>query len=230
MRIRIVLALCVATFVGIPLSAHDFWLAANPWAPGLRVTITANVGEIFPHGTDHTTPDRVELWRILGLGGEVNPTREFRRDGNSLAADVALPSPGVYLATMTIATSVTEMKGPLFNSYLQEEGLDWVIAARRQAGVSEHNAKERFARYAKVAVRNGNGSGAHLTRPVGFPAEFVPMTDPTLLRAGRLFRVQLLAAGKPVSGAAVNSPSGRRWSPDHGPHRCHRTRDAADRS
>jgi uncharacterized GH25 family protein len=106
---------------------------------------------------------------------------------------------------MTIGTSLTKMSGPLFNSYLQEEGLDWAIVARRDAGVSESIATERFARYAKVAIRNGNGSGAHLTRPVGFQAELVPMTDPTLLFAGQLLTVQLLAAGKPVSGAAVTA-------------------------
>ena len=205
MRARIVLALCAAVLVGVPLSAHDFWLAANPWVPALRVTITANLGERFPHGTDHTTPNLVELWRVLGPKGELNPGREFRRDGNSLAADVTLPSPGAYLATMTIGTSLTKMSGPLFNSYLQEEGLEWVIAARRKAGVSESIATERFARYAKVAVRNGSGSGVHLTRPVGFPAELVPMTDPTLLVAGQLLTVQLLGAGKPVAGAAVTA-------------------------
>jgi hypothetical protein len=118
---------------------------------------------------------------------------------------ISAPISGSYLATMTIGTNVTEMRGPLFNSYLQEEGLEWVIASRRNAGVSESSARERFARYAKVAIRNGNGSGAHLTRPVGFPAELVPMTDPTLLSAGQLLTVQLLGAGKPVAGAAVTA-------------------------
>ena len=205
MRARTVLALCATVLVGVPLSAHDFWLAASPWVPALRVTITANLGEHFPNGTDHTTPSQVELWRVLGPNGELKLGREFRRDGYALAADVALPAPGAYLATMTIGTNVTEMKGPLFNSYLHEEGLEWVIASRRNAGVSESVARERFARYAKVAIRNGNGSGAHLTRPVGFPAELVPMTDPTLLFAGQLLTVQLLSAGKPVSGAAVTA-------------------------
>ena len=72
---------------------------------------------------------------------------------------------------MTIRPHLTRMQGPSFNSYLVEEGLDWVVAARREAGVSGRPATERFTRYAKVAVRNGFGSGAHLTR---LPAEFVP--------------------------------------------------------
>lgn len=207
MRIRFLLCLAAAVLAGAPLAAHDFWLAANPWTPasGTRVTVTANVSDHFPVGTDYTAPERVEQWRVRGPDGDLNVTRDFRREGNSLAADVTLPSSGAYLATMTIAARVTEMKGPSFNSYLHEEGLDWVIAARKAAGVSEATAKERYARYAKVALRNGDGSGAHLTRPVGFPAEFVPMTDLTLLHAGQLLTLQLLGDGKPVAGAAVTA-------------------------
>jgi len=54
-----------------------------------------------------------------------------------LATDVVLPAPGAYLATMTTAARVERLKGPSFNSYLVEEGLDWVLTARRAAGVSE---------------------------------------------------------------------------------------------
>jgi uncharacterized GH25 family protein len=97
------------------------------------------------------------------------------------------------------------MERPSFNSYLAEEGLDWVVTARRAAGVSEDPALERFARYAKIVVRNGFGSAAHLTRPVGLRAEFVPMTDPTILRAGHLLTLQLLSDGTPVPGAAVTA-------------------------
>jgi len=205
MRVRVVLILWVLASTGIRLAAHDFWLAATPWQPESRVTITANIGEIFPVATDRVPPEGVERWRLYGPGGEITANHEFRRDGPMLATDVALPVPGAYLATMTTAARVERMKGPLFNSYLVEEGLDWVLAERRAAGVSEEPATERFARYAKIAVRNGHGSGAHLTRPVGFLVELVPMTDPTILRAGQLLTVQLLADGKAVSGAAITA-------------------------
>ena len=205
MRVRLVLILAVLASTGIRLGAHDFWLAAAPWQPESRVTITANIGETFPVPTDRVAPEGVERWRVYGPGGEIASNHEFRRDGPMLATDVVLPGPGAYLATMTTAARVERLKGLLFNSYLVEEGLDWVLTARRDAGVSEEPATERFARYAKIAVRNGFGSGSHLTRPVGFLVELVPMTDPTILRAGHLLTVQLLADGKPVPGAAITA-------------------------
>ena len=208
MQRHIALAVILCTAGGATLAAHDFWLAADPWTPGGRVAITANVGEHFPAATDFTSPQGVERFRLAGPDGDVAVGRDFRREVNSLVSDVTLPAPGAYLATMVIAARVTEMRGPSFNSYLHEEGLDWVLAARQNAGVSENTAKERYARYAKVAVRSGPGSAAHLMRPVGFPAEFVPMTDPTIIRAGALLTFQLLAGGKPVAGAAVAAHHG----------------------
>ena len=108
MRVRVVLILGIFAFTGVQLAAHDFWLAATPWQPESRVTITANIGEAFPVPTDQMTPRSVERWRLYGPDGEITGAHQFRRDGLTLAADVALPVPGAYLAIVTTAASVKE--------------------------------------------------------------------------------------------------------------------------
>jgi uncharacterized GH25 family protein len=203
MKIRLVCVLSWLLTTASALDAHDFWLAAHPSTESERLTITANLGEHFPHGTDYVAPDGVERWSVVGPAGEIGVRPEFRREGSSLATDVTVPSPGVYLATMVVAARFTVMNGPLFTSYLHEEGLDWVVAARQKNGVSEMPATERYARYAKVAIRTGDGRAPHLQRPFGLPAELVPMTDPTLIRPGQLLTFQFLAHGTPVAGASV---------------------------
>ena len=124
-----------------------------------------------------------------------------------MATEVTLPSAGAFLGVMRVTPRTIEMKGPEFTDYLKEEGLDSVIAARQAAGEADKPAKEVYARYAKLAIRNGGGSGMHLTQPVGLKAEFVPMSDPTSIRPGGTLTVQLLAEAKPVSGAAVTAAS-----------------------
>jgi hypothetical protein len=229
MRVRVVLILGILASTGIRLAAHDFWLAATSWEPGSRVTITANIGETFPVSTDQVSPEGVERWRLYGPDGEITADHEFRRDGQRLATDVVLPVPGAYLATMTTAASVEQMKGPLFNSYLVEEGLDWVLTARRAAGVSEEPATERFARYAKIVVRNGFGSGAHLTRPVGFLVEFVPMTDPDGSSRRTVADSATSCRWEAGAGGRGHGPSERRRTSDHGPHGRLRACHVADR-
>jgi hypothetical protein len=85
--------------IEIPWRLRDQPLAATPWDPGTQVTISANLGEIFPVATDHLAPEGVDRWRLLGPDGEVHLDAALRKDGRVLTADVQLPAPGAYLAT-----------------------------------------------------------------------------------------------------------------------------------
>ena len=187
MRVRLATILCAVVLLAVAhLRAHDFWLASTSWTPAIgdAWTVTAQVGERFPEPQTALTADRVDLWRVLGSQGDVAVSRDFRVEKTRTSVDVKLPQPGAYLGVMTVVARTIEMTGKEFTEYLNEEGLDAVIAARRTSGDAERPAKERYARYAKIAVRTGSGSAAHMTRPVGLKAEFVPASDPTLLRPG----------------------------------------------
>ncbi len=203
-----ILARAVVVLLGYtPLHAHDFWLAAAPWQPaeGVPIVVTGNVGEKFPVATHLPTIDRVNAWRVIGAAGDVDLGNEFHQEGQSLATYVPLSASGAYLGVMTVEPRTIEMKGPAFTEYLREEGLQRVIAERQAAGETDRPARELYAGYAKVAIRNGRGDATHLTRPVGVKAEFVPTTDPTAVHAGESLTVQLLIDGMPVADAAVTA-------------------------
>jgi hypothetical protein len=200
-----VAALALAT---AHLSAHDFWLAASSWSPdpGSPFGISAGVGEHFPKREDFKTPANwFDDWRIIGPSAAVPVPKVFERRELAMVADVTLPATGAFLAVMRVAPRIIEMKADEFNDYLRDEGLTEALAERRSAGESDRPAKERYSRYAKLAIRNGEGSAAHLTRAVGVKAELVPATDPTSVRAGQTLTVQLLVNGRPVPNAAVSA-------------------------
>lgn len=202
------IVLVAVTVATAQLSAHDFWLAATTWTPGAdgKATITAGVGEKFPTRTNFRSRDNwLAAWRVIGPSGDIPVSKEFVRNDLVVATDVTLPSPGAYLGVALVSAQTIEMKGQEFTDYLKEEGLESVIAARQKAGEADKTTKERYARYAKVAIRHGAGAGTHLTRPIGVPAEFVPAVDPTGISAGQSLTVQLLTNGKPVRGATVSA-------------------------
>ena len=204
-------AACAFVMTATGVSAHDFWLAAADWraAPGTPVTITAGIGEHFPTRTPtRMTESAVEEWRLLGATGEAPVSKVFVKAGLELTTIVALPAAGAYLGVAVIAAQTIEMKGDEFTDYLKEEGLDAIVAARQAAGESESSTTERFARYAKIALRTGLGPGAHITRPAGLKVELVPAVDPTMLSAGQPLTVQFLAGGAPVANATVMAVSG----------------------
>jgi len=140
MRIRCLICVALASLVPARLSAHDFWLAAANWTPaaGTPVTITAGIGERFPTRTEFAThPEWFDQWRVIGASGDQPVTNAFQRSGLTMTTDVRLPAPGAYLGVMQVRPLLTEMKGPEFTDYLEEEGLHWVIAARAAAGEAE---------------------------------------------------------------------------------------------
>jgi hypothetical protein len=208
---------CAAAILiaAVPLDAHDFWLAPSDWQPAAAaksVTITGSVGDEFPDVNDWAIPAGVETWRVLGPAGEVKvdpPIEAFRQQGRSIATSVAMESAGAYLGLMTVKTRVLAQPADDFNTYLKEEGLDYVLAERARLGQTKVPVRERFGRYSKVIVRNGESVAPYVTAPVGHGGEFVPASDPTLLQAGEPLVVQFLVEGKPIAGAVLGASSGK---------------------
>ncbi len=214
--IVLLILVCAASLV-----AHDFWLASSSWqaAPGSTVTLTANVGDRFPVAGSYTDPARVDSVTLLGPGGRVAVQPDFRRERDSLAADLHLPpAPGTYLAVMVIKPRFIEIAPRDFTTYLTHEGLERVVSERERLGESGKPGRERYSRYAKLVIRAGDGPADHVTNPAGLKAELVPLVDPTTLRRGDTLAVRLLADGRPVSGALVGAiDAGSKGAPDDWP-------------
>lgn len=191
------------------LSAHEFWLTAQPWriTPGQRAAILVNVGSRFPLASTFTAPERIESIRLFGPAGEIPIRPPFSREKDSLAATVKPPAiPGTYVGVVTVKPRFLEIKAPSFEMYLKHEGLDSVIAARARAGEASAPGRERYSRYGKTLIRVGDAApGAHVSRPLGLPVELVPLTDPASLKPGDRCRVRLLFQGEPVVGAMVGA-------------------------
>lgn len=226
------LPLCWLASIAL-LGAHDFWLAASVWhaAPGTRITVTANVGERFPVPTSYTDPARVESVELLGPAGRVRLQPAFQRDGSSLVVPVDLPAtPATYVVLLTIKPRFIEIPPADFTTYLTHEGLERVIAERARRGESAKPGRERYSRYAKLLVRAGDGPADHVTRPLGLPAELVPLGDPTRLRPGDTLAVRLLVHGQPVRDALVGAiDAGSKGAPDDWPLKDRTGRDGVVR-
>ena len=206
---RLSATLSFALAISAAVAAHEFWLSAATWRvpPGQRATILVNVGDRFPSATSFTAPERVESVRLVGPSGETPIPGPFRREKDSLAADVQVPGqPGTYIGVVVIKPRVLEIKASDFESYLAHEGLDAVSAERKSAGESGKPGRERYARYGKMLLQVGQAAAnEYVTRPVGLAIEIVPLTDPTTLKPGDRCRFRLLFGGKPVAGAQVGA-------------------------
>ena len=199
-------ALCVG-LVGSAF-AHELWVTTTAWdaQPGATVTILANVGDKFPNANSFTTPDRIESVRLIGPASDELIKGALRRDKDSLAADVTLPSAaGTYVAVVSVKPRTGEKSADVFAAHLEHQGLDHVREERKRRGGGSKAVRERYSRYGKTLIRVGDSRSEAATKPAGLKIELVPLVDPTRLRQGDRLRLRLLYEGQPIAGTLVGA-------------------------
>lgn len=197
---------CVLT---ASVAAHEFWVTSVQWAvaPGSRITLLANVGSVFPAADAFTVPERVAAVRLVGPATDRDVPPPYRREGDSLAADVAAPpAAGTYVGIFAIKPRVGEKSAAVFEEHLKHQGLTQVAADRAARGESVNGVRERYSRYGKTLISVGSGGDrSAATRELGLKIELVPLVDPTSLTAGSRLRVRLLLDGTPLAGALAGA-------------------------
>ena len=103
--------------------------------------------------------------------------------------------------------SFLELPAEKFETYLVEEGLERIVAMRRERGESAQAGREAYSRCAKSLVCTGPGEGAGATAKLGLPLELVLERDPSARARGEPLALQLLFQDRPVEGVLVGCAS-----------------------
>jgi len=181
--------------------AHDFWIEPSNFRPrvGEEISLALRVGQDF-RGDPVPRDDR----RIIGFGlVDVSGTTPV---GGLPATDpaglVKIAQPGWNIVAYRSSRSPLKLEPAKFEQYLAEEGLDRILAVRKQRGHMDRPGNEVFSRCAKslLAVPPLDKG---FDRIIGLTLELVPETSPAAPAARGGFRVQLLYEGKPLEGALV---------------------------
>lgn len=190
-------------------AAHEFWVTPSAWIvqPGQRATLLVNVGDQFPSANSYTTPERIEVIRLVGPGSDTRIPPPYRREKDSLAADVNVPkAPGTYIGVVVVKPRVGEKSATAFQQHIAHQGLADVAAYRAAHGENGKAVRERYSRYGKTLLRVGtHGDGTHVTKPLGLKIELVPDVDPTTLQSGSKLRLRLSLDGQPAANALVGA-------------------------
>ena len=101
------------------------------------------------------------------------------------------------------------MQADSFLLYLEEDGLDRVIAARKQRNDADKPSRELYQRCVKTLVQVGDKPDQTFAKSTGMPLEIMADKNPYAQRIGTPATFQILFAQKPVSGALV-----RYWNRD----------------
>jgi len=208
-------------------SAHEFWLEPTAFA----AQVGGHIGVYVCNGSGYEgwslprDPRRIEEFVAVGPEGS-QPVVGL--DGSQPAGLVRFTSPGGYVIAFRSNRAMTVQTDEKFDAYLEEKGLDAILARRNKEGHRGGQVRESYSRDAKALVQvsgaggeEAGGKGAPgkqdaskkaagsetsatlVDRALGLPLEIVAQKD--LFTDGtegtKTFRVLYL--GKPLADALV---------------------------
>jgi len=200
--IAIALVLATATLA----IAHDLFLKPDVFfvAPNASVHLTALNGT-FSTSEGSVTADRLLDLAIVGPSGRVKgDTATWNSKGKASKWIAKVGAAGTYVVGASLRPRLITLKGPEFNSYLAEDGLPDILAARKANAELAKPATERYAKHVKALVQVGDTRTATFGTSLGYPAELVPLDNPyDATKGARTMRVKALVDGKPVPSQVV---------------------------
>ena len=208
-------ALAVLTVVIVTAArAHTMFLKLDSFF--LEPNSTAKVALIngdFDNSENAIARDRMLDVSVVGPGGVVHPPESAWRDSAVFhwspdSVDTAVLTfetgdPGTYLIGVSTAARVITLSAEDFNEYLVHDGITDLIEERAAAGKTNDEATERYSKHVKALVQVGDARSGEWAHELGYPVEFMPLSNPYELGRGDELQVRFLRAGQPVANQLV---------------------------
>ena len=191
-----------------PARGHDYWLAPETYRPrvGQDVPVRLFIGDHFVSGIERQLRKKMTVrFRLIDSAGTTRDLLKIGTDRQKPVTRFALPAKGTWLLAMQRDWAVIELEAEKFHKYLEHEGLQRIIDARRKAGEADKPARERYRRYLKSLLVAGNQSTSTWKRKLGHRLEILPLSDPSLVKPGETLSVRVLFDARPLAAAQVTA-------------------------
>jgi uncharacterized GH25 family protein len=185
--------------------AHDTWLSPSTYSAdvGKAVKFDLTSGMEFPKLDAAIKPERVQQarWR---LGTDEGELKDSKSGAHALQFERSFGKAGVATVWLQLRPKDIELSDDDVAHYLEEAHAPDEVQRAWAAQKGREKWKELYTKCAKTCLAVGKAEGDRSwAEPVGIALEFVPMADPTTLRAGQPAKFKLLRNGQPLANAAV---------------------------
>lgn len=191
------------------LEAHDFWLVPDAFRlrSGDSLAVRGQTSSLFPTSLSAVAVDRIAEARVIGKSSDEN-LRGLSQSGNSLLLRHRVSGVGQRIVAVRIHPRSVRESAASFRRYLVLEGAPEALERYEREGILPVDSiTRRYTKYAKTLVEVGSRGPRAFSRTVGHTLEFVPVNDPADMRAGKRFRIKLLAEGIPLANAHLHAGS-----------------------
>lgn len=189
---------------------HEFWLEPNQFFARVGETIHVQVlvGENFTGERSEGKKTRLIQYRHQNAttSEDLAPMLSGDTYGD---VPVMLKTPGTHLISFANTPKFLAMKADSFLLYLEEDGLDNAIDARKQRGETDKPSRELYQRCVKTLVQVGNKPDDTYAKNTGMMLEIIPLKNPYAQHPGQTAGFSVLFDGTPLAGVLV-----RYWNRD----------------
>ncbi len=190
------------------LPAHEFWIQPENFSVpiGAKVNFSFLRGEYFTGELLAVNTERVAgIWHHSADGtiDELKrvPSARYRAESLSFTFNKA----GTHMIAEDSTASAVTLPPEKFLSYLNEEGLESIAAARKSANKENEPGREQFLRCVKTLILVGGKSDDTYAKRTGQRLEIVPQSDPLKAKAGERLAFRIYFDGKPLTGGLVRA-------------------------
>ena len=213
--------LAVGIICVLALCSHDLYFKTNSYF----LNPNQNSELFIFNGTFDKSENSISRDRIIS-SNIIGPDYQFKaQDSDWYDKDKATHlkfktgGQGTYLAGVSTKPRVIELSAKDFNVYLEHDGVLNVLADRKKNGKLNDDAREFYAKSAKVLLQVGNSRSDDYKTVLGYPVEIVPTSNPYQAKVGDKISFQILKEKKSLGGQLVSvgnrAPSAKPSAHEH---------------
>lgn len=204
----------------VVFSSHDMYLKLDTYF--LQPNTSAAI-KLF-NGTFDKSENVIDRNRMIdvslvgnGNRSQVDTSQWSEKDSMTILS-FTTGEAGTWVAGVSTHPRNIEMTAADFNDYLEHDGVLDMLDWRKKNDALEQDAVEKYSKHVKAIFQVGDKKTNDWQTALGYPIEFIPLSNPYDLHPGHAMQVQLLWKGEPLANQLVYVDSkarGHEHSHDH---------------
>ncbi|MFC2091107.1 DUF4198 domain-containing protein, partial [Bacteroidota bacterium] len=194
------------TLLFIVLTSHELFLKTDSYF--LKSNEASELylyNGTFDVSENSITRDRIIKAQILGPDYKFYPKDVDYYDNNNVTyLKFISGSPGTYVAGISTLPREIELSASEFTEYLEHEGLWNTIEDRKTKKISDQPALEKYSKHVKAIFQVESSTKNDYANVLGYPIEFIPLSNPYEAGVGDVITLKLLLKGAPLPDQVVH--------------------------
>ena len=197
------------TLLFILLTSHELFLKSDSYfLKSYELSELYLYNGTFDESENTITRDRIINAQVLGPDYEFYPKENDYYDKNNVTyLRFTSGSPGTYVAGISTLPKEIELGASEFTEYLEHEGLWSTIEDRKALKISDQPALEKYSKHVKAIIQVESKKTSDYATILGYPIEFIPLSNPYELSVGDSMSVMLLFMSVPLSNQVIHISS-----------------------